>query len=162
MLNIICAVSTVLTGLAWGLYKSSYLKKRAELLSDFILMFRDIDIEIRCRQTPLLNIIENFSERHVFLKNIMEPLRGGGKPETAWAAESEKLYPLTAEDKRIIISVGKSLGKSDTESQTAMLESNRLYLSANLEAARAEYEKKGKMYRSVGVLTGLLAAVIII
>ena len=159
-LSIFGALTAVFLGSAVGLYKSARLKQRSEQLSELCSILRDIQTEIRCNKTELFKIIEKFSHRSQFLKNISDCL-----PETpfdsVWNVETMRL-PLSDDDKTIILSVGKSLGRSDAQGQIAMLEANGQLLRDSLETARKEEEKKGKMYRRVGMLIGLLVAVIIL
>jgi len=73
----------------------------------------------------------------------------------AWNAAAESFPELTDGDKEVLFAVGNALGGSDTAGQVAMLELNRELLSARLRDAAQNYSKKGIMYRSVGILSGL-------
>ena len=51
---------------------------------------------------------------------------------------------------------------ADTDGQLSMLEMSKSLLQSRLEQAREDYSKKGRMYRSTGVLLGIGAAVTLI
>ena len=62
----------------------------------------------------------------------------------------------------MLISFGKTFGTSDTEGQLLSAEqaSERIY---DIEKQRSEeYLKKGKLFRSVGVLFGIMAGIMIV
>jgi len=79
----------------------------------------------------------------------------------AWSAAADK-FPALKEEREILMSIGSSLGNSDAAGQAAMLELNKELLSARLAEAADAAARKGAMYRSVGVLSGLGLAIIIV
>lgn len=69
---------------------------------------------------------------------------------------------LYEEESSILTRYCSELGKTDTEGQFSMLDSLK-ELTSELRRHRAEeYTKYGKLYRSVGVMFGLMAGIAII
>jgi len=97
--------------------------------------------------------------RYDFIKNVR--VSDNGDFRESWAAAADSLYELDKTDREIIKSVGLSLGNSDIRGQLSMLEANSALLCRNADEAREQYIKKGKLYRSCGVLGGLFAAIMI-
>lgn len=73
-----------------------------------------------------------------------------------------ELTELEDSERSIVKSVMGALGTSDISAQLSMLEVNARLLEKQAEEAREQYAKKGKLYRSVGVLAGLFAAILIL
>ena len=147
-------------GTAFGLYRSAELKRREKLLAEIIQLLENMAVQIRYRALPLGEL---FSELQggIFLQhvgaNIIRPLNH----REAWNAAVAE-FPELVEERDILISIGNSLGSSDTAGQVAMLELNKELLTARLAEAAEAATKKGAMYRSVGVLSGLGLAIIIV
>lgn len=80
----------------------------------------------------------------------------------AWNEAADGFSELGDGDVELLMGVGNSLGNSDTAGQIAMLELNSELLKARFAEAAEEASRKGAMYRSVGLLTGLGLAIIVI
>jgi stage III sporulation protein AB len=88
----------------------------------------------------------------------------GVTADAAWEKAVEENYAklsLNKEDKIILLTFGKMLGNSDLEGQlkNIMLMSSQLHLQ-QLKAEEMK-QKNEKMYRSLGVLSGLAIAIIL-
>lgn len=114
---------------------------------------------IRYRALPVKELFRELS-RYDFIKSVSIPESGDFRE--SWTNAADSLYELDKSERDIVKSVGFSLGNSDVEGQLSMLEVNAALLKNNADKAGELYLKKGKMYRSFGVLGGLLAAVMII
>ena len=73
-----------------------------------------------------------------------------------------KLNNLSSYDKEIITSTLKSLGKGDFESQNNIINNTIDILENQIKEARDKKEKNSKVYKAVGVISGLLIIVIFI
>ena len=70
--------------------------------------------------------------------------------------------PLKEGDKEPIFALSENLGMTDVASQVSAIETAIVSLDSALKEAEEDYRRLGKMYRSVGVLGGLLVAIIFI
>ena len=69
---------------------------------------------------------------------------------------------MTKSDAELLNDVGARLGTSNTESQINTLELQRAELMSAISAAEADYNKKAKLYRSIGVLAGAFISIMLI
>lgn len=69
---------------------------------------------------------------------------------------------LLEEDITILKSLGRLLGQTDVEGQISEIEVVNQFLDTQLENARQERIKNEKMYRTLGIISGLTCAVIFI
>lgn len=98
-----------------------------------------------------------------FLKECLRQLQGGVLFPDAWKAGVRGFRgSLTDRDKEILESVSDILGSSDYESQLNALELNITLLEENLKEALAEKNTGGKLYRTLGVLIGIGAAIFLL
>ena len=66
------------------------------------------------------------------------------------------------EDMEVIKSLSKMLGQTDIEGQISEIEVVNEFLSSQLEKAVEERRKNEKMYRTLGIVTGIKIAIILI
>ncbi len=137
-----------------GLYLSSKLDKRVKTLEEIILKTDEIQTMIRCQSAEPKEILAAAAADSV--------LQCCSYADGNVNISEDELYMLDKRDMAIIRELLNGLGKTDTDGQISMLEMNKKLLQNRLEQAREEYSKKGRMYRSVGVLVGIGAAVMLI
>jgi len=98
--------------------------------------------------------------RYEFIRNVNKS--GSADFRRDWVVAAEHLTELEEAERSIIKSIGLSLGTSDIEGQLSMLEVNSQLLSDYGDEAHEQYMKKGKLYRTFGVLAGMFMAILII
>lgn len=159
------AIIFVAAGIFLGLYQSLKLKKREEALTEILRFLEEMSVQIHYRILPVEQLIAEMSGgRFRFLDSVYEKLNEQKSIDwrTAWEDAAKDTNELNAEDRELLISVGKQLGTSDVAGQLAMFELNKALFSSRLAGASEENLKKSKMYRSVGLFAGLGAAAIIL
>ena len=72
------------------------------------------------------------------------------------------LVALKEYDKDIIISTLKNLGRSDLESQNNIIENAITIIEKQIKEANEVKVKSSKVYKTVGIISGLLIVVIFI
>ena len=133
---------------------------RVKELKDFENAFNIIESKIKFTYEPLPEIFiqtskllsENISK--IFIKasqNMKEETA-----EEAWdkSIETSSTY-LNKEDIENIRNFGKMLGKTDKEGQVSHLELSKTFIEIQIEKARREEEKNSKLYKTLGVVSGL-------
>jgi stage III sporulation protein AB len=129
-------------------------------LSDLINLLEQMAVQIRYQALPLGELFAYF-KGNVFIDTVIEQADEQNW-RNAWGKAVNNFPELDSGDKEILKAIGNSLGNSDTMGQTAMLELNKNLLTARLSEASENVVRKGAMYRSVGLLTGLGLAIIIV
>lgn len=161
-MRIILALTAFLLCLAWGARQSLLLKRRTALLEELSRMLGEFEIEIRFA-APTLDILCEKAEG--CFADILRECRGSCDIKTAWEQACGRLSALPCchdEERELLLSLGRSLGTSDISGQLSLIELHSEKLSALGRSAAEESAKKGKLFRSVGALCGIGAAVLII
>ena len=140
---------------------------REDTLRDLVRTFREMSLLIRHRALPIGELFRELSSNE-FISRVLElremhELSGEGSCfRESWNKTADELNELSESERSTIKSIGRSLGASDIEGQLSMLEVNAALLENFAEEAHEQYIQKGKLYRSMGTLAGLFAAVMII
>ncbi len=81
----------------------------------------------------------------------------------AWveAVENEK-NDFTIEDKEIIKMFGKLLGKTDIKGQLSQIELTQKLIEKQIEKAEYEKNKNSKLYKTIGIVTGMAICIILV
>lgn len=81
----------------------------------------------------------------------------------AWIHALEEVEcNFTKEDKEVLRNLSRLLGQTDLEGQISEIEVVNQFLASQLENAGEERRKNEKMYRTLGIITGLTIAIILI
>ena len=68
---------------------------------------------------------------------------------------------IKQEDKDILKKLGKLLGQTDVDGQISEIEVTQNFLDAQIEKAEEEKRKNQKMYKTLGIVTGLVFVIIL-
>ena len=167
MLKWIGITVILLSCAAFGNFLALQMKRRAATLETCRLMIGRFESEIRYNHAELGGIIHTLSEEPcmenlLFIKSCRLKL-GRMDFYSAWE-EALRLNPcsLCRQDMDVLCSFARQAGTSDIETQLTQCRYYEEQLDRRAEEAKMEYEKKGKLYRSLGVSLGLLAAILMI
>ncbi len=146
---------------------SARLREQLKMLITVKQLFLRIDRELAVRRLPtgqLLRVLAespDFSELS-FLREISVRFDGKEPLEEVWAAALDRDRRVSAlpEMAALLRECGGTLGGSDWETQTAALSLLSERLDGLIASARERAEKEGRMYRSLGLLSGLLLAIL--
>lgn len=165
--RVISAVMFSVAGATAGIYFSERLKSNLDFCRNIHEMFMNTAVIIRCRADDVYSIgaelkKNNQFRRFTFLQAIPEKYNPEEDFREIWinAVKSQKNLPDDA--RGILCDFGKILGQSDIEGQLVSMEA--LTESAViLEKKHSEiYSQKGRLYRSIGMLFGVMVGIIII
>ena len=85
--------------------------------------------------------------------------------KTAWTNavnECSTKLSLKDADKDILMTLGKNIGRTDTDDQIKNIKYIKSMIAEQEKQAQSEYSRFGKMYRNGGVLVGLLIVIMLI
>jgi len=98
-----------------------------------------------------------------FIRQCAGDMQNGRPFSDSWqTALRNWSYALGKEEAEILASLGDIIGRSDLENQLSAIALTRQQLEQRIEAAREKAVTQGKLYRSMGVLVGMAAAIILI
>ena len=166
-LKLMIAILIVGTCTAIGLNKARKYESREYILREAISMFKGIEGEIKYTLTPIPNAIESTRQNmKTCLKDIMGAisyeLLKHNSSNMQIADEIAKINELTPYDKQIISSGIVSLGETDVDGQMGIINMTCNTLQNQLEDSIDAKKKNSKLYKTVGIATGLMIAIIFI
>ena len=156
---------------AAGILKSQELTERVRRLQEFKRMIIFMQGELRFHRATLAEAFENVSEKTAspfceFLAGMameLEKERSGF--EELWRKSCKELLKqkgFQAEDGRLLELFGGGLGYLDLEVQMDSINMALVQTDEAIGNAREEERCRGRLYRTMGVTTGLLLALLIL
>ena len=169
MLVIKVVLSFVIVGICAyiGILKSKKYESREYILREAIILFKGIENEIKYTLAILPNAIESVRvNMKTGLKNVLgnvsyELLQTNLKEENVYN-EIASLKELSIYDKQVITNGILELGKTDVEGQIGIINMTLNTLDSLLIDAIEEKKKNSKLFKTVGLATGLMIAIILI
>jgi len=165
-IKLFIAVCIVVIAALIGIKKAKAYEEREQIIRESITLFNRVGNDIRYNLTVLPNAIE--SARHGFntrlrdvLGSISTAILDNSYSEETVAQEINTLENLKAYDKQIISQGIISLGSADADTQMNLIHGTVATLSELVSEAREEKCKNSKLYRTVGIVTGLMIAIVI-
>ncbi len=157
----------IMTTALGGISLSKSLSERVKRLELIVLMLDRMSTYIEFRSLHTGEILSELSsdksfEQLKFLKTAAELYRNGESFQDAWIKAVENDVYLKNEERAQLIEVGNSLGRSNTKGQLSMLSIHSRNIEHICRTASAESQNKGKLYRTLGVLTGVFISVMLI
>ena len=157
MLKLIGSCFIAMTGGIWGMYRSSGYRNRMELCGNIAELLRKTENMIRYSGCDVSEIVGELGSHREFTISGLVPDEIDFS--TIGCCNVEK---LTGEEQRIMQTFWNELGTTDSEGQLKMLAGLHENAVQLMEQRKAEYEKYGRLYRSVGLLLGLMAGIAVI
>lgn len=153
-----------------GITASLKLSKRADELRIILLMIDKIKTCLAFEKAHTKDIIAKLCSQSefsklCFLNDCRNILSENSDISRAWKCSvenSSKQLHLEKSDLSLLISIGNILGSADSKSQTDELNLLAGFLNKNLESALTAYNTQGRLYRSLGVLSGIGIAIVLI
>lgn len=97
-----------------------------------------------------------------FIAEIVELSDDNYNIHEIWEQSVEKSLILGKDEAEIMLSFGNMLGTSDISGQLSSIEIYKKRLEFLLSGLRKDYESKGKMYRSLGLLLGIMTGIVLL
>lgn len=153
-----------------GITASKNLSQRVTELRLILILIDKINTSLLYKQTYTKDLIDELSENEqfgklYFLENCKNSLQENADISIAWK-ESLKLASnclhLEKEDMNLLKSIGNIIGAYDAKSQVDELNLVSDFIRKNLESATNKYQTQGKLYRTLGILSGIATAIVLI
>ena len=152
-----------------GEYFSKLYSVRCRLLRSIGNMLGKTALMIRYSALPVEDIISRLAsdsslEYLDFLGNVCSELENGGDFRVIWRENLDiwhKNYPYD-EEYELLAEYGRYLGTTDPEGQLDCLGSEKRKAEEFISRAEEERRTKGKLCRSMGVLIGIGAALVLL
>ena len=166
MLRIIAALMFTLAGAFAGGAFSLRLRERREICRCIALLLDEAAVGIRCRGADVYELSRSFRSSPglsglSFLEWLPERFEPGREFRTQWQ-EALSRQELPDEEMQLLAEFGDSFGRSDAEGQLTVIEGLRERLGRITISREEAYAQKGRMYRSVGVLFGVMAGILVV
>ncbi|WP_026065219.1 stage III sporulation protein SpoIIIAB [Amphibacillus jilinensis] len=153
-----------------GFDHANRLKKRPEQLLLFKNALQIMEAEIIYSQFPISDICLHIANQiskplDVFFNNIGEQMKNNNQLDNLWKEEIEQLDMSSSLDRKdldILRQFGATLGHYDLDQQQKQLQLTLLHLDRLLTEAQKNCLLFSKVYRGIGILTGILLALILI
>lgn len=165
-MNLLLSVILAVFGTAVGIYFSFRLKERERVMSAALLFIKELAVRIRYTNAEIGEMLRTAADNEEYGRLIFisccTDIGEGGNFHGKWK-EGVKSQPyLTARDRELLTALGERLGETDCDGQLSFLEMTEELIKGQREQAAADYTNKGKLYRSVGLLCGLAAGIMLL
>lgn len=167
LFRVVAAVLFSTAGGIAGISFSERLKTELELCRSIREMLMNSAMIIRCRAVDVYSLSSELRQngqlsRLTFLNEIPESYSQQDDFHEIWKNSVNSQKNLPDDEKKLLCDFGEILGRSDIDGQLVSI--NALEETAvMLEKKHSEaYSQKGKLYRSVGMLFGVMVGILVI
>jgi len=171
MLRSISVLGLFVCCVLMGNRASGRLRDRKSVLEAFLRDIQRISLLIDYTVMPLQNIVEKFSDSELspFWIAFGKELLVVHNAEQAWnnamgevLKEQSLLSFLMKEELVVLSDFAKVLGKTDKHTQLLNISLLQKRLEVILADAQQQYQRKGRLYRSMGILCGAAISLLVI
>lgn len=162
LLLIIFSLSTII-----GITISKMYENRVKELREFKSILNIIKTKIKFTYEPLAEIFKQIAKdsstniEKIFGKMVNQ-IQYRQVRETWENCIQEADISIKQEDKDIIKKLGQLLGQTDVEGQVSEIEVTQNFLDMQITKAEEEKNKNQKMYKTLGIVIGLVFVIILL
>lgn len=157
---ILFAVAGICTYIGWGL--SGYYTNRSKFFKSVELLFDNLKTEIRFSQGKLIELLSNFrphsKDAQTLITNFVDCLNFDKEINSQNLFLNIKI--LGEDEKNVLATFFKSLGKFDAFNQTNQLANQQIQLADFFQRAEEDAKKFGTLYIKLGIIVGLAIVLI--
>lgn len=158
---LIVAIPTII-----GLKKSRKYEEREQVLRESKLVFKRISREIKYNLTAVPNAIEVArQDLNTILKDVLGSISTSILDNTYSkmnvSGEIASITALKPYDKQVIANGISTLGTTDIDTQLNILENTIVTIEDLENEAKKDKDKNSKLYRTLGLVTGLMLAIVV-
>ncbi len=168
LLKIFGALIITCSSLLFGIEKSNEYENRVTYLESMQFCVLQLENEIRYTQTPIFLALKKVSvNAHPIIKklfyNTCNEDESGKTFFQLWTNSLDGISSeLFREDAHLFLSLGESIGCTDVEGQIKSIELFKLKLNHQTQAAKEVCQKNKKLYKSLGLYSGILITVLLL
>ena len=165
MLNVVLLLLLIVACAGLGFLAASRLKQREQAIHGLIDGFKTLAMHMEYADLPLREAFVKTAQtangciREMFNEVARNMHNNGLLPAFDNAADG---LMVNEADQAVLKNFARNLGNTDRASQRKNFELLQNSLAAQHTDAINEYAKKGRIYRSLGILAGLALAIILI
>lgn len=152
---------------AIGITISKIYENRVKELKEFKNILNIMKTKIKFTYEPLQEIFKEIAkENSTKIENIFGKMANQihyAQVSEVWTnCIQEADICINQEDKDVLKKLGKLLGQTDVEGQVSEIDVAQSFLDIQIEKAEEEKKKNQKMYKTLGVVIGLVFVIILI
>lgn len=156
--------------MAAGRFYSLRLMRRIRELERTILLIHQIELRLGFSQAPVADMIPMLASDPEltplrYLVGCAEKLRENLPFPQAWreaVGQEAGRTALNREDLELLLSFGRGLGTTDLAGQEKLCDMHARMFAQQLEAARGQYQSRGKLGTVLGAAAGAVAVIFFI
>lgn len=147
-----------------GCYKAKLCEERVKELQRFLNGITMFENKVEFTYEPINHIFSDISKViYENKENIFISVQSSNKDiNILWSEESDKIKNINNEDKEIIKIFGKLLGKTDIKGQLGQIKLTSKLIEKQIEKAEIEKSKNFKVYKTMGMISGLGICIILV
>lgn len=126
--------------------------------ASFLIGSRSEDVYTICRELKADSELKNLR----FLQLLPDRYIAGENFHICWENALDSEENIGDEEKEILLGFGAVLGKSDSAAQISAINGLRQELEALTAVRREDLVKKGRLYRTAGLLFGVMAGILVL
>lgn len=165
-LRFIAAVISVICGGLYGIIHSEKLKQNVYICLESEKLFRIAETMIRSSGTDVYSIFSMLKREEFSSLTFVNNLPDEYSAECDLHAELKELLLKDAdipdEERNILLEFANILGTCDTDGQLCGIAACRELMQERYYYRSSEYNTKAKLFRSLGVLAGVMVGIIVI
>ncbi len=155
---------------ALGMVKGERMRRRIQALGQLIRFLNHVARELEFGREPLPEIFEKMARRSKApLQDFLQQTAKDLQTDTAYISEifsrNIKMYlngwDLASMDLQLLEQFGRELGYPDRQLQIHTVESYQQELERRKDELQKEYPKASRLFRTLGISAGVLAAVLL-
>lgn len=167
MVRIFACICFVLAGAVVGFILSDKLKLKRESSREIHSMLVQISSLIRYQRLNVYEIVHELNScknyKYLdFLTRLPERYNPGEDFHEQWSGSLMTDRYLSEDERSLLLNFGSVFGTSDVEGQLMYIESSLESVKALEQRRSEEYQQKGRLYRSLGILFGTMVGIMFI
>ena len=149
-----------------GILADQRLRQETRAIEQLVVLMETAAAYIRCQSPELCDLLPLLAQepcgRFRFLREVGEKLQPGIAPAALWNDAVRRDPDIPAAAEAILCSLGSVLGTTDKAGQLSAIGLHKERLLQAAGESRERSLRQGKLYRSLGLLAGAMAAVLLL
>ena len=154
----------VLSAAELGCLAAGTLRRRTEQLRILRQLVITMMAELKCTLPLIPDMLRSLAAEHIFrsLAFLQDAAAHAEDFPACWAEAAANDSTLTAEARKVVESVGETLGSTALDGQLAVLELCAERLEMLYTEQKAHADQRGRLYRSMGILSGVFFVIVLL